>query len=186
MDLFDTVGTLVGVAEQAGFIRNNELPRASRALLVDASATVGGACMGTSTVTSYIESAAGVAYGGRTGLTSVVTGALFLLALLFSPLIALIGRHPPITASALVIVGSMMMRNARKVDWDDYSEGIPAFLVAMGIPLTYSIADGLAIGFISYPIVKLIGGRGRSVGWLMYALAAILLAYFVFVRVHIL
>jgi len=185
MDMFDTVGTLVGVAEQAGFMKNNKLPRADRALVVDAAGTVAGACMGTSTITSYIESAAGVACGGRTGLTSVATGILFLIALLFSPLIGVIGRYPPITASALVIVGSMMLRNARKIDWDDHSEAIPAFLIAVGIPLTYSIADGLALGFISYPIVKLIGGKGKSVSWLMYLLAAILLAYFLVVRVRI-
>jgi len=185
MDMFDTVGTLVGVAEQAGFMQNNKLPRASRALVVDAAGTVAGACMGTSTITSYIESAAGVAYGGRTGLTSVTVGALFLVALLFSPLIGMIGRYAPITACALVVVGSMMMKNARKIDWDDYSESIPAFLIAIGIPLTYSIADGLALGFVSYPVVKLISGRGRSVSWLMYVLAAVLVAYFAFVRVRV-
>lgn len=185
MDMFDTVGTLVGVAEQAGFMTNNKLPRASRALMVDATGTVAGACLGTSTVTSYIESAAGVAYGGRTGLTSVVTGLLFLLALLFSPVIAVVGKYPPITAPALVIVGSMMLRNARKIDWDDHSESIPAFLIAVGIPLSSSIADGLAFGFISYPVFKLIGGKGRSVSYLMYGLAIVLLIYFLVVRVRL-
>lgn len=185
MDMFDTVGTLVGVAEQAGFMQNNKLPRASRALLVDATGTVAGACLGTSTVTSYIESAAGVAYGGRTGLTSVTVGVLFLIALFFSPLIGMIGNYLPITACALVIVGAMMAKNARKIDWDDYSESIPAFLIAVGIPLTYSIADGLALGFVSYPIVKLVAGRGKKVNWMMYVLAVILLIYFIFVRVRI-
>jgi AGZA family xanthine/uracil permease-like MFS transporter len=185
MDMFDTLGTLVGVAEQAGFIKDNRLPRANRAFLVDAAGTVGGACMGTSTITSYIESATGVAYGGRTGLTSVVVGLLFFASLLFSPLIAMVGNYLPITASALVIVGAMMMTNVRRVDWDDFSEAIPAFLVMLGIPLTFSIADGLALGFISYPIIKLLSGKGRTISWLMYVLAPILVLYFVFVRTQI-
>jgi AGZA family xanthine/uracil permease-like MFS transporter len=185
MDMFDTLGTLVGVAEQGGFIKDNKLPRANRALLVDAAGTVAGACMGTSTITSYIESATGVAYGGRTGLTSVIVGLLFFASLLFSPLISMIGGYLPITASALVIVGAMMMANVRRVDWDDFSEAIPAFLVMLGIPLTFSIADGLALGFVSYPIIKLLSGKGRQISWLMYVLAAILILYFVFVRPQI-
>ena len=182
MDMFDTVGTLVGVAEQAGFIKDNKLPRANKALLADATGTVAGACLGTSTVTSYIESATGVEYGGRTGLTSVTTGILFLLALLFGPLVGMIGNYLPITAPALVIVGAMMIRNVMKIDWNDYSECIPAFLTLIGIPLTFSIADGLALGFISYPIVKLFSGKGKEVKWLMYVLAVILIIYFIFVR----
>lgn len=185
MDMFDTLGTLVGVAEQGGFIKDNRLPRANRALLVDAAGTVAGACMGTSTITSYIESATGVAYGGRTGLTSVVVGLLFFVSLLFSPLIAMIGGYLPITASALVIVGAMMMANVRRVEWDDFSEAIPAFLVMLGIPLTFSIADGLALGFISYPIIKLLSGKGRQISWLMYVLALILVAYFIIIRPQI-
>jgi len=182
MDVFDTVGTLIGVAEQAGFTKNNTLPRANRVLMVDATGTVAGACLGTSTVTAFIESAAGVAAGGRTGLTAIVTGLLFLLTLLFSPLVISIGRYLPITAPALVIVGAMMMQNVAKIDWDDHSEGIPAFLTIVGIPLFYSIADGLALGFVCYPIVKLLGGRARDVRWLTYAMAALLVLYFLFVR----
>jgi AGZA family xanthine/uracil permease-like MFS transporter len=182
MGLFDTVGTLLGVAEQAGFLVGNRLPRASRALVVDATGIAAGAALGTSTVTCYIESAAGVAAGGRTGLTSVVAGLLFLAALLFSPLIATIGNYPPITAPALVLVGMMMMQNARKIEWSDPSESIPAFLTLVGIPLAYSIADGLALGFVSYPVVKLLGGRGRDVRWLAYVIGALLVLYFVFVR----
>ncbi len=185
MDVFDTVGTLVGVAEQAGFTRNNTLPGANRVLMVDATGTVAGACLGTSTVTAYIESAAGVAAGGRTGMTAIVTGILFLLTLFFSPLVAAVGRYTPITAPALVIVGSMMMQNVTKIDWDDYSEAIPAFLTIVGIPLFYSIADGLALGFVSYPLVKLLGGRRRDVKPLMYAIAVLLVLYFVFVRSRI-
>ena len=182
MDVFDTLGTLIGVTDQAGFIKDGELPRAKQALTVDTVGTVAGACVGTSTITSFIESAVGVAYGGRTGLTSVITGLLFLLALLFSPLIAMIGGYAPITACALVIVGVMMAGNIKKIAWDDYSEAIPAFLIMLGIPLSFQIADGLALGFIAYPIVKFLGGRGKEVNGLMYFIAAVLLLYFIFVR----
>ncbi|MBI5386674.1 MAG: NCS2 family permease [Verrucomicrobia bacterium] len=182
MVLFDTVGTLIGVAEQAGFIKNNQLPRAKQAFASDALATTLGACLGTSTVTSYIESAAGVEQGGRTGLTAVVAGAFFLLALFFTPVIAMVGSYAPITAPALVLVGAMMIRNVARIDWSDYSESIPAFLIMVGIPLSYSIGDGLAVGFLSYPLLKLLAGRGREVKWVLYALGVLLLAYFVFVR----
>ncbi len=179
---FDAIGTLVGVCEQAGFMRDNKLPRARQAMVSDAVGTVAGAALGTSTVTSFIESAAGVEQGGRTGLTGLVVAVLFLLALFFSPVIAMVGSYPPITASALVIVGAMMMQNVARIEWKDHSESIPAFLTLVGIPLSYSIADGLALGFISYPIVKLFSGRGREVGWLAYGLAVVLVLYFVFVR----
>lgn len=179
---FDAIGTLIGVSEQAGFMRDNKLPRAKQAMVSDAVGTVAGAAMGTSTVTSFIESASGVEQGGRTGLAGLVVAALFLLALFFSPLIAMVGSYPPITAPALVIVGAMMMQNVTKVDWKDSTESIPGFLTMIGIPLSYSIADGLALGFISYPIIKFFGGRGREVGWLTYMLALLLLLYFVFVR----
>ncbi|NUQ65455.1 MAG: NCS2 family permease [Pirellulales bacterium] len=182
MNLFDTLGTLIGVCEQAGFIKDGKLPRARQALASDAIATAVGAALGTSTVTSYIESAAGVEQGGRTGLTAVVVAVLFLLALFFSPIIAMVGSYPPITAPALVIVGSMMILNVLKIDWSNYAEAMPAFLVMIGIPLSYSIADGLALGFVLYPPVKLLAGQGREVRWLMYVMAAVLLAYFVLVR----
>lgn len=182
MDMFDTVGTLIGVAETAGLMKNNTLPNAGRVLVVDAAGTVAGACLGTSTVTSYIESAAGVAYGGRTGLTSVTVGGLFLLSLFFGPLIGMIGEYPPVTAPALIIVGTMMMHNAVRIQWQDYSESIPAFLMMAGIPFCYSIADGLALGFISYPLIKFFSGRRREVRWPMYVMAVLLLAYFIFVR----
>lgn len=179
---FDAIGTLIGVSEQAGFMRDNKLPRARQAMVSDAVGTVAGAALGTSTVTSFIESASGVEQGGRTGLTGLVVAALFLLALFISPIIAMVGSYPPITAPALVIVGAMMLQNVAKVDWQDQTESLPAFLTLIGIPLTYSIADGLALGFISYPIIKLCSGRGREVGWLTYLLALVLIAYFVFVR----
>lgn len=184
MVLFDTLGTLIGVAEQAGLIRDNRLPRAKQALMSDAIGTVSGAALGTSTVTSFIESASGVEQGGRTGLTAVCAAVLFLLALFFSPIIDMIGSYRPITAPALIIVGSMMMRNVMKIDWDNYAESLPTFLIIAGIPLTFSIADGLALGFIIYPLVKLLSGQGRDVKWLMYVMAVVLVAYFVVVRVQ--
>ncbi|MCX6893728.1 MAG: NCS2 family permease, partial [Verrucomicrobia bacterium] len=182
MLVFDAIGTLIGVCEQAGFMRDNQLPRAKQAMLSDAIGTVAGAALGTSTVTSFIESAAGVEQGGRTGLTGLVVAGLFLLALFFSPLIAMVGSYPPITAPALVIVGAMMIQNVQKIDWRDYSESVPAFLTMIGIPLSYSIADGLALGFISYPVIKLFSGKGRDIVWLTYPLAIVLMVYFIFVR----
>ena len=115
-------------------------------------------------------------------MTGLAVAALFLLALFFSPVIAMIGSYPPITAPALVIVGAMMVQNIGKIVWSDHTESVPAFLTLIGIPLSYSIADGLALGFISYPLIKLFSGRGREVAWLTYLLAAVLLAYFVHVR----
>ena len=185
MGLFDTVGTLVGVAEQAGLLENDKLPRANRALLVDATGIAVGACLGTSTITCYVESAAGVAAGGRTGLTAVVTGLLFLVALAFGPLVHSIGGYAPITAPALVLVGTLMIRNATKIAWDDPSEAVPVFLTIVGIPLSYSIADGLALGFVTYPLVKLLGGHGRDVRPLAYALGLLLIGYFLLVRNHL-
>lgn len=182
MDMFDTVGTLIGVAESGGFMKGNTLPRANKVLIVDAVGTVAGSCLGTSTVTSYIESATGIAYGGRTGLTSVVVGILFIVALFFGKLIAMIGQYSPITAPALIIVGAMMIQNVSKIDWDDYSESIPAFLTMVGIPFCYSIADGLALGFISYPIIKVLSGKRKDVTALMYVMGALLVLYFIFVR----
>ncbi|GIX02264.1 MAG: NCS2 family permease [Thermogutta sp.] len=184
MDLFDTLGTLVGVSEQAGFIRDNRIPRAKQALMADATGTVVGAVCGTSTVTSFIESAAGVEQGGRTGLTAVTVAVLFLVAPFFAPVIEMIGSYPPITASALLIVGSMMMKNVVKIEWQRPAEAIPAFITMTGIVFSYSIADGLALGFITYPLVKFLAGEGRQVHWLMYALAAVLVVYLVLAKAH--
>jgi len=182
MVFFDTVGTLVGVAQQAGFMRDNRLPRARQAFVSDAVGTVAGACLGTSTVTSYIESATGVEQGGRTGLTALTVAVLFLVALFFSPVVEMLGAYAPITAPALVLVGGMMLGSVRHLDWDDYTEVVPGFLVLVGIPLSYSIADGLALGFMCYPVVKLLGGRAREAGWISWLVAALLLGYFLFVR----
>jgi AGZA family xanthine/uracil permease-like MFS transporter len=182
MDVFDTLGTLVGVGQRAGLMRNGELPRARKAFMADALATVAGAALGTSTVTSYIESAAGVEQGGRTGLTAATSGVLFLAALPFLPLVAMIGSYPPITAPALVLVGALMLRAVVDIDWDDATEGLPAFLTLVGIPFTYSIADGIALGLIAYPILKVAAGRGHEAGWVSRLLGIILIAYFVLVR----
>lgn len=182
MVLFDTVGTLIGVSEQAGLMKDNKLPRARQAFVSDALGTIIGACLGTSTVTSYIESAAGVEQGGRTGLTSLTTAILFLVALFFTPLIAMIASYPPITAPALVLVGAMMGRSVVKIDWADYTESVPAFLILLGIPLCYSIGDGLALGFICYPLLKCVAGRCREVNPLLYVLAVFLIIYFIFIR----
>jgi adenine/guanine/hypoxanthine permease len=182
MNVFDTVGTIIGVSQQAGFMRDGKLPRAGRVLVVDAAATVAGACLGTSTIVAFIESAAGVSAGGRTGKAAVVTGSLFFAALAFSPLVRMIGSYLPITAPALIIVGTMMMRNAKDIDWDDLSEAVPSFLTIVGIPLAYSIADGLALGFVSYPVLKLLSGRGRTIGFVPFLIAGLLVAYFAFVR----
>jgi AGZA family xanthine/uracil permease-like MFS transporter len=182
MVFFDTVGTLVGVAQQAGLMRDGKLPRARQAFVSDAAGTVVGAALGTSTVTSFIESATGVEQGGRTGLTAVVVAVLFLAALFFGPVVAMLGGYASITAPALVIVGGMMLGNVRHLDWTDHSELLPAFLVFVGIPLSYSIADGLALGFIAYPLVKLIAGRRREVKAVSWVVAALLLAYFIALR----
>jgi AGZA family xanthine/uracil permease-like MFS transporter len=189
MDMFDTIGTLVGVGSATGFIKDGKLPRANRALLADATGTVFGAVLGTSTVTSYIESTAGVSSGGRTGFSSIVTSLLFLVSLFFAPLIRMIGGGfevaeniflYPITAPALIIVGAMMMRSVTKINWKDPSDYIPAFLILIGMPLTYSIADGLAFGFISYPIVKLVSGKWREPSILCYILAILFILRYIF------
>jgi AGZA family xanthine/uracil permease-like MFS transporter len=190
MDIFDTVGTLAGVGELGGFIRAGKFPRVGKAMLTDAVGTCVGAACGTPTVTSYIESAAGIASGGRSGLASVVTGLLFLAALFFSPLIKMIGGGcpaakgllHPVTAPALIIVGSMMLHSITKINWKDYSESIPAFLVIIIMPLTFSIATGIAFGFISYSALKLFTGRGREVSWLVYLLAALFVLRFVYLK----
>ncbi|MBN1589684.1 MAG: NCS2 family permease, partial [Pirellulales bacterium] len=182
MDVFDTLGTLIGVSEQAGLIKNGKLPRMRQAMMSDAVGTVAGAAMGTSTVTSFIESAAGVEQGGRTGLTAVVVAVLFLAALFFSPLIGMVGHYSPITAPALIVVGAMMLRNTTHIEWNNYAESLPSFLIIVGIPFTYSIADGLALGLIAYPVVKLAAGQHRDVRGLMVLLALVMVAYFVFVR----
>ncbi|MDI6840948.1 MAG: NCS2 family permease [bacterium] len=191
MDIFDTAGTLAGVGEVGGFMKNGKLPRVSRCLMSDAVGTIIGSICGTSTVTSYIESAAGISEGGRSGFTSVITGLLFLLALFFSPVAKMIGGGyevsegiilHPITAPALIVVGSLMMGSIIKINWKEFSESIPAFLTIIIIPLTFSIANGLAIGFISFAAVKLLSGKGKEVNWIVYLLAILFILRFVYLR----
>jgi len=182
MDVFDTTGTLLAIGEQGNFLKGQELPRAREAMLADSIGTVIGALLGTSTITSYIESAAGVEQGGRTGLASVVTALLLLVALIFSPLLQTVGTYLPLTAAALVFVGAMMAQHIKNIDWQDLSESVPAFLILLGIPLTFSIAHGLALGLIAYPVLKLCGGKARQVSWLTYGLAILLIVYFVLLQ----
>lgn len=180
VDLFDTAGTLVGVANQAGLLKENRLPRAGRALTADSLATMSGAALGTSTVTSYVESTAGVAAGGRTGMTAVTSAALFLLALFFFPLVENFASVSAITSPALIIVGILMASSLKEIEWKDLTEGAPAFLTVVMMPLTYSIATGIAIGFILYPLVKIFAGKARQVHPIMYVLAVVFIARFVF------
>jgi len=176
LDLFDTMGTLIGVSEPAGFIKKGRLPRANQAMLSDAIGTVGGALLGTSTVTSYIESATGIAQGARTGLANIFTSFLFIVALFFSPLAEMIGGEyvhnglvlHPVVAPPLIIVGYLMMRCVTFIKWEDLTEAIPAFLTIIIMPLTVSITEGIAFGFISYSLLKLVTGKGREVHWIIY------------------
>jgi adenine/guanine/hypoxanthine permease len=179
MDVFDTVGTLVGVSSQAGLMVDDKLPRAERALGADALATVAGAGLGTTTVTAYIESVTGVAVGARTGLAAIVAGACFVLAMFFQPIIALIGggvmvdgaARNPMIAPAMIFVGAMMLQSIRKIDWDDVTEYLPAFLSLVVMPLTMSISHGIAAGFVAYALGKLLTGRGRSVSAMVFVVA---------------
>jgi len=179
VDLFDTVGTLTGLAEQAGFVTpEGKIPRINRALLTDSSATIVGSLLGTSTVVTYVESAAGISEGGRTGLVAVVVALLFLVAMFFAPLAEMIPAYA--TAPALIVVGALMLRVAATLPWSDMTEAVPAFVTMIGMPLTFSIANGLALGFISYPLVKLLAGRGREVSLVAYLLAALFLVRYLY------
>ena len=179
VDFFDTLGTVVAVTNKAGLQdAQGRIPRLDRMLTVDAVATMTGAVCGTSTVTSYIESAAGIAAGARTGLAAVTTGLLFLAAL---PLAPLVGAIPSAaTAPALIFVGALMMTAVRQIDWDDVSVGTSSFLTLLAIPLTYSIANGLSIGVIAYDALKILKGEGREAGWLVHALAVLFVLRFAY------
>ena len=180
--LFDSIGTLVGLAGRIGLVRDGKIPRLKQALLADAVGTVCGACLGTSTVTAYVESSTGVAAGGRTGLASVITAILFLAALFCFPLVRMIGGGYddgsgitlyPIVAPALILVGVMMMESVRLIEWDDFTEAMPSFLTLITMPLAFSIAEGIAFGFIGYAVLKLATGRGAELDWLAYVFAAL-------------
>lgn len=171
--IFDTTGTMIGVANQAGLMKGNNLPRAREALLSDSIATAIGAMFGTSPTTAFIESSSGVAAGGRTGLTSVTVGVLFLLSAFFGPLVSAVSGLSAITSPALIIVGSLMMGSISKIQWDELDEAFPAFLIILSMPLTSSIATGIALGFISYPLLKIVKGRWRDVHPLLYLFAVL-------------
>jgi adenine/guanine/hypoxanthine permease len=178
VDLFDNVGTLVGVCEGGGFLRDGKLPRASRALVADAIGTMFGALTGTSTVTSYIESASGVAAGARTGLGNVVIAGLFLVAMFCAPLVATVPAYA--TAPALVLVGVLMGGAVARVRWDDFSEAFPAFLTLVATPLTFSIATGLSLGVLAFTFVKLGSGRRREVSPLIWVLSILFVLRYAF------
>ena len=184
--LFDTLGTLMGVAHEAGFLnKDGELPRIERALAADATGMVAGALIGTSPVTSYIESGAGVGVGARTGLASIVTGVLLLLSLFLAPLVAVVGQGiggglNPVTAPALILVGILMVQAVREIEWTDPTEAAPAFFTALLMPLTFNISHGLAAGIVIYVLVKLAAGRGREVHWLMLVLAVLFVLRYAF------
>jgi adenine/guanine/hypoxanthine permease len=178
VDLFDNVGTLVGVCEQGGFLRNGKFPRASRALLADAFGTMAGALTGTSTVTSYIESAAGVAAGARTGLGNILIAALFIIAIFCAPLVAAVPTYA--TAPALILVGALMCASLAKVNWDDFTEAFPAFITTVATPLTFSIATGLSLGLLSFTFIKIGTGKIRQISPLIWVLSVLFLLRFVF------
>ncbi len=187
LDLFDTIGTLIGISGQAGFLKEGKLPRANKAMFSDAVGTVSGAVLGTSTVTSYIESASGISQGSRTGLSNVFTSFLFLIALFFSPLARMIGGEyisdgvlmRPVIAAPLIVVGYLMMKCVKQIKWGDITEGIPAFLAIIIMPLTLSITEGIAFGFIAYSVLKLVSGKGKQVHWLIYLFAALFILRYI-------
>ena len=178
VDLFDNVGTLVGVCEQGGFVKNGKIPRVGRALVADATGTIFGALTGTSTVTSYIESAAGVSAGARTGLSNVAVAALFLLATFCSPLATAIPGYA--TAPALILVGTLMAQSIARVEWNEFSEAVPAFVTVLATPLTFSIATGLSLGLISFTMVKIAAGKSKEVTPLIWILTALFVLRYVY------
>jgi len=181
IDLFDNIGTLVAVGKKANlFDETHRIPRINRILLSDSLATIFGSLAGTSTVVSYIESAAGVAAGGRTGVTAIVTGLLFILALFIAPVVGAIPDAA--TAPALIIVGSLMASVLAEIKWSDPEVAIPAFLTVVTIPLSFSIANGLAFGFIAYTALKVMRGKFRQVNWFVYLLTALFLFRFLYLK----
>ena len=171
--LFDTTGTMIGVAKQAGLMKSNKMPRMRQALLADSIAATAGAMVGTSPTSAYVESSAGVAAGGRTGLTSLTVAILFILAAFFGPLVGALSNVAAITAPALIIVGSLMIGAVKQIEWEEFDEAFPAFLIVLAMPLTSSIATGIAFGFISYPLMKIFKGKGKSVHPILYIFAVL-------------
>ncbi|MFS0781119.1 NCS2 family permease [Bacillus sp. 1P06AnD] len=182
--IFDTTGTLVAVTEQAGLMENGKIPRAKKAFLGDSLATTIGSMFGTSPSTAYVESTTGVTAGGRTGLTSVVVAGLFIVSMFFSPIIATISNLPAITAPVLIIVGCFMMEGLSKINWPSFDDAFPAFVTILAMPLTSSISTGIAFGFITYPILKLAGGKGKQVHPIIYIFGVLFLIQLVFFPAH--
>ncbi|WP_409296963.1 NCS2 family permease [Peribacillus sp. SCS-26] len=178
--MFDTTGTVLGVSKQAGLMKGDKLPRAGRTLIADAVGTLGGSMFGTTPTSAYIESASGVAAGGRTGLTTIFVALLFGVAAFFGPLVSAVSGISAITAPALVIVGALMLSNVRYITWDDFDEAFPAFIVILTMPLTSSIATGIAFGFISYPLMKIAKGKWKSVHPLVYIFAVLFVIQLLF------
>ncbi len=179
-DFFDTMGTVISIGEQAGFVDKDGQIKEIRAILtVDSVAAAVGGFFGASSITTYIESASGVAEGGRTGLTSIVVGLLFLVSAFFSPIIAMVGGATPITAGALIIVGFLMMGTVREIPWTDFENAFPAFLVIVGIPLTYNISYGIGLGFISYVLIKVFHRKAGEIHWLMWVVSGLFILTFV-------
>ncbi|GEO70317.1 NCS2 family permease [Levilactobacillus acidifarinae] len=172
---FDTTGTLVGLAEQAGLVKNNKLPRIGKALMADSSTMVVGSLLGTSPMGAFVESSAGIAVGGRTGFTAITTGILFIFGAFFSPLLAVVTSQ--VTAPALIIVGVLMAQSLKNIHWEKFEVAAPAFLIVLGMPLTYSISDGIALGFITYPLTMIAAKRGKEVGAMMYGLAVVFVLF---------
>ena len=180
--IFDTTGTMIGVANQAGLMKGDKLPRARQALLSDSISTMVGSIFGTSPTTAFIESTSGVAAGGRTGLTSVTVAALFVLSAFFGPLVSAVSGIAAITAPALIIVGSLMMGSIAKINWSKLDEAFPAFITVLAMPLTSSISTGIALGFISFPILKLVKGKWREIHPLLYVFAVLFFIQLAFLQ----
>ncbi|MBH9986134.1 NCS2 family permease [Lactobacillus sp. M0403] len=172
---FDTAGTLIGLAQQAGFMKDNKMPRVGKALASDSTAMMVGSVLGTSPVGAFVESSAGIAVGGRTGLTAVFVAIFFLISMIFSPLLGLFTTH--VTAPALIIVGVLMAQNTAHIHWDKMEIAVPAFLILTGMPLTYSISDGLALGLITYPICMLAAKRGKEITPMMWVLFVVFIIF---------
>ena len=173
---FDTAGTLIGLAQQAGIMKDGKMPRIGRALMADSLSMLGGAVMGTTPTAAYVESSAGIAIGGKTGLTAVVTGILFGFSMIFSPLLTVVTSQ--VTAPALIVVGVLMVSALRDIQWDKFEVALPAFLVVIGMPLTYNISYGIAFGFLTYPIMMVAAGRRKDVNpimWILFLLFILLL-----------
>ena len=188
VDMFDSIGTLTATGHEADLLEDGKLSKGRQALLADAIGSVGGACLGTSTVTCYIESASGIAEGGRTGLTSIVTGLLMLLALFFTPLIEIVGSGYPVQGSstlypiigpALIVVGGLMLKDLVNINWDDFTEAIPAALTVVMMPLTFSITEGIAFGFISISFLKIVTGRHKELNPLVHYFAVFFIARYI-------